>query len=83
MTVRIIHRINGGWNIRIVQVTISDKCPVCGGQRGKPYNHNFCEDGDWYSCDKWDNPCGHIDKYSDVLQEAQSAGSTVVDALRG
>ena len=83
MNVRIIHRTNGGWNIHILAVTISDNCPVCGEQRGKPYNHIFCEDGEWYSCDKWENPCGHIDYYRDVLKEAESAGSPILHTLRG
>jgi hypothetical protein len=83
MTVKIIHRTNGGWNINILRVTIPDICPVCGGQRGEPKNHNFYEDGDWYSCDRWENPCGHIDKYSDVLKEAEQFGEKISDALRG
>ena len=52
-------------------VKIADACPECGGPRGKPYNYNFSEDGGFYSCYKWDNPCGHVDKYGDVLNEAR------------
>jgi hypothetical protein len=78
MSVRIIHRTNGDWKIHILKVSVSPNCPVCGARRGKPYNHNFCEDGEWFSCDRWDNPCGHTDKYTDVLQEARRLGQPIV-----
>lgn len=73
MTVRVIDR--SGWGTSasypaIRRVTISRRCPVCGGERGTPYNHNFHEDGEWLSCDRWDNPCGHEDRYDAVLAEA-------------
>lgn len=70
MIVRVVKRSDCRWYVRIVTVEISDKCPTCGEKRGKPYGHNFCEDDEWYNCDKWDNPCGHIDYYPDVLKEA-------------
>lgn len=56
----------------IPSVTLPWVCPVCGGPRGEPYNYNFCEDGSWYSCDRWENPCGHIDRYADVLARLQA-----------
>jgi hypothetical protein len=70
MNVNVIKRTNGGWNIEIVEIEIADTCPQCGGKRGEPYWHQFHEDGDWYSCQRWDNPCGHLDMYRDVLKEA-------------
>jgi hypothetical protein len=51
-------------------VEIGDKCPVCGGLRGTPVKRPFCEDEDFYSVDCWVNPCGHIDYYPNVLEEA-------------
>ena len=59
-----------GWNVSTVMVEISDKCPVCGGPRGIPTWHNFCEDGEWLSVNVWENPCGHVDLYKNVLIEA-------------
>ena len=53
----------------IVNITIRDCCPVCGGKRGKPVLRRYCEDGEWYSVHNWTNPCGHVDKYRDVIQE--------------
>jgi hypothetical protein len=59
------------WEKYPVQVEISDNCPVCGGPRGKLIGHNFHEDGESYFVHRWDNPCGHIDKYADVYREAK------------
>jgi hypothetical protein len=77
MKVRVVKRNrNNGWiSPAIVTVTIADTCPVCGGPRGSPYNYNWHEDGDWYSCDRWDNPCGHVDKYDACLAEATQAAA--------
>lgn len=75
MRVTIMYRNNyeggDGWTYYPKVVTISDTCPVCGGKRGTPKGHNFCEDGEWFNVDIWDNPCGHIDKYKDVYFEAK------------
>lgn len=52
---------------RIVDVTISDLCTKCARfdrttRRGTPRR---TRDG----VDVWDNPCGHVDEYADVLRE--------------
>ena len=83
MDVRIINRTNGGWNIHILEVTISANCPLCGERRGMPRNLSFFENGSWYSCDTWDNPCGHIDKHKNVLMEAHALGHPIIATLRG
>ncbi|MGW1744496.1 hypothetical protein ACWCRD_02540 [Streptomyces sp. NPDC002092] len=74
MTVRVCDRGTGREyvGVRIRTVTVSDRCPQCGGPRGVDTirNHNFHEDGEWLSVDVWQNPCGHIDLYSEVLAEA-------------
>lgn len=74
MTVRVVDRGTGrGYQFPMVRtVTISAICqtPECGGPRGEPYPHRFSEDGEWMTCDRWDNPCGHIDYYGAVLREA-------------
>ncbi len=71
MKARIIVRTNGGWTVNIVEVEISDFCPICGEKRGEPKNYNFYENDESFSCDTWNNPCGHIDFYKDVLEEAK------------
>lgn len=74
MSVRVMYRNNwfggDGWTYFPVDVQISIKCPACGGDRGMPKPHHFCEDGDWMTVDAWENPCGHKDLYADVLREA-------------
>ena len=50
-------------------VTIAAVCPVCGGPRGTPTPQDRCEDGDPFTVDTWVNPCGHVDRYADVLAE--------------
>ena len=53
-----------------IGITLEWSCPTCGGQRGEPQGKRFCEDGEWYGCSVWTNPCGHIDHYMDVYREA-------------
>jgi hypothetical protein len=46
-------------------------CPVCGKPRGEIVDNVRSYDGSRILyCDGWYNPCGHIDKYSDVRHEA-------------
>lgn len=52
-------------------VTIPRTCPVCGGPRGNPVRRTFAEDGAFYTVDQWENPCGHIDMYADVIEEGR------------
>lgn len=61
----------GYHGIKVRRVTIADTCPVCDGPRGEPQPYSFYEDGEWYEIHKWVNPCGHIDYYDAVLQEAR------------
>lgn len=51
-------------------VTISAFCP-CGGRRGEPRGLNSCDDGAYFWVQVWDNPCGHVDFYEQVLAEAR------------
>lgn len=57
----------------LVTLEIPDTCPTCGGPRGEPTPTRQCEDGDWFTVDQWRNPCGHVDKYRDVLRAAREA----------
>lgn len=75
MTVRVIDRSMWGRSVpypQIAEVTISAFCPRCGQRRGAPWPHRFHEDGEWLTCDRWDNPCGHVDMYENVLAEARA-----------
>ena len=57
--------------LRVVE--ISATCPRCGGSRGEVRTERSCEDGQWYDVSRWENPCGHLDLYADVLREAGRA----------
>ncbi len=58
-----------GYDGNIVTVEISNRCPICGGKRGEPHK-SFSYDGSRrLLVDVWENPCGHIDKYSAVREE--------------
>jgi hypothetical protein len=61
--------IRSGLGLELKRVHVSDKCPRCGGQRGESFNYHFSEDGDFYNCSRWNNPCGHVDSYKDVYEE--------------
>lgn len=72
ITVRVLDRT--GWGTRqeypkVAVLEISADCPRCGAQRGEPTPHRFYEDGEWLTCDRWNNPCGHVDLYENVLAE--------------
>ena len=56
------------WPFILRTIEIEDHCPSCGEPRGEPYWYRFHDTGDWHSVNKWDNPCGHIDKYSEILK---------------
>ena len=58
--------------IYTAEVNLHWICPVCGQSRGK-IKKGYSYDGSLRCCvDTWDNPCGHIDKYCDVIQEART-----------
>jgi hypothetical protein len=52
-------------------IVISAYCVVCGTPRGMPREIHQCEDGVHYWPHVWDNPCGHVDMYADVVKEAK------------
>jgi hypothetical protein len=61
---------HGGFDFNLITVTISDRCPVCGGPRGVPYKTLSYDGSRRLTCDGWRNPCRHVDLYSAVAQEA-------------
>jgi len=77
--VRVMYRNNwfggDGWTYYPVTVTISAFCPVCRQPRGEPHPYHFCEDGEWFTVDCWENPCGHADLYKNCLIESGYAGA--------
>ncbi|MFJ3545391.1 hypothetical protein ACIPQH_24885 [Streptomyces rubiginosohelvolus] len=75
MTVRVLSRGESltEQELGVVTVTVSARCARCGGPRGwdtlRP--DRFQEDGEWFTVDRWANPCGHQDEYAAVLQESR------------
>jgi hypothetical protein len=61
----------GGGGLVFRTVTLVWICPSCFGPRGEPSPRRFCEDGEFYWVDCWQNPCGHVDHYPEVLREAE------------
>lgn len=49
-------------------------CPVCGGPRGEVKNVRSYDGSRILYCNGWSNPCGHIDKYYMVREEARNNG---------
>lgn len=60
-----------GWTYYPLTIEIAGFCPICQCKRGKPYSYRFCEDEQWFTVDKWENECGHLDTYGDVYQESK------------
>ena len=55
-------------------VKILETCPICGERRGDTYKGISYDGSRRLLVDQWDNPCGHIDKYTDVLIESKKNG---------
>jgi hypothetical protein len=53
-----------------VTVEISNTYPQCGRERGEPGTVRSYDGSRILYCDGWSNPCGHVDKYSAVRDEA-------------
>jgi hypothetical protein len=50
-------------------ITLAWVCPVCGGPRGEPFKGLSFSGSRRLEVDCWNNPCGHVDKYSAVREE--------------
>ena len=56
--------------IRAAKVILKWECPVCGEMRGETTTGRSYDGSKILYCNTWINPCGHIDKYSDIREEA-------------
>ncbi|OMF76794.1 hypothetical protein BK142_14850 [Paenibacillus glucanolyticus] len=61
------NRDSAGWLHGTKDVLASWVCPTCRKPMGEPQLQNFCEDGEFYYVHVWDNKCGHIAKYTDLI----------------
>ncbi len=60
--------------IHRAKVLLNWFCPICGKPRGQIQNVRSWDGSLWMICDGWDNPCGHVDRYADVRDEAIGNG---------
>jgi hypothetical protein len=60
-----------------VYVVIDCTCPKCGAPRGEPYLGISYDGSRRLHVDTWQNPCGHVDKYDAVREEARKNGYNV------
>ncbi|PCJ57326.1 MAG: hypothetical protein COA65_09715 [Rhodospirillaceae bacterium] len=58
-----------GYPGNAIIINISDICPVCGEKRGVPFKGLSYDGSRRLHVDLWQNRCGHIDRYSDVIKE--------------
>jgi hypothetical protein len=47
-------------------VTLAWRCIHCGGPRGEPVDGVSWDGSRQLACHTWSNPCGHVEKYSEV-----------------
>jgi hypothetical protein len=73
---------SGPTNPCVRKVTISAFCPIDGERRGEPTGLNSCDDGAHYWVQVWSNPCGHVDSYADVINEAAAMAIDEAEAFR-
>jgi hypothetical protein len=64
-----------------MRVTLPWTCPQCGGPRGEPFETTSYDGSRRLGCDGWKNPCGHVDGYAAVRQEARALAES--EASRG
>jgi len=66
--INLTHGSSGYAGFEICEVVISTE------GRKNFRNESACEDGEWYSATRWDREDGRIDKYNEVLKEAETNG---------
>jgi hypothetical protein len=49
-----------------LQVALPWRCIHCGAPRGEPRPAVSYDGSLRLDCDGWENPCGHVEKYSEV-----------------
>ncbi len=57
-----------------VAVCLKWVCPICGEPRGEPHSALSYDGSIRMIVHGWFNPCGHVDKYSAVINEAINNG---------
>lgn len=63
------------WGQYPMTVDLPWRCIHCGGPRGEPVKGLSYDGSLRLEVDTWANPCGHVEKYSEI-RDALAAGST-------
>ena len=67
----------------LITVTLAWVCRVCGGPRGQVARGISYDGSRQLACDGWTNPCGHVDLYSAVRNEAKRSSNGARHDHRG
>ena len=59
-------------------VTLPWVCMYCGAPRGKPRKGVSYDGSRRLEVDRWDNPCGHVEKYHEVREWIAKNGAVAV-----
>ncbi|MDX8367710.1 hypothetical protein [Cytobacillus sp. IB215665] len=65
-TITVPNRDSQGWLHGTKNMKVEWTCPTCGQEMGQPTAKQFCEDGEFYNVNVWENDCGHVAKYTDL-----------------
>lgn len=65
--VRITDRDASGYLKGTRDVLVEWVCPVCGDRMGEPRDSYYTEDDHRFTVSVWDNPCGHVAMYDEIL----------------
>lgn len=57
-----------------IAVRLGWGCPRCGKERGQIKRGRSYDGSLMLDADTWENPCSHVDKYTDCIIEAQNNG---------
>ena len=63
-----------GFPFNRAEVELVWLCPECGGPRGEVERGHSFDGSQRLTVDTWENPCDHVDKYSDVRKEVKANG---------
>ncbi len=64
-----------------IKVKVYWVCPICKKTRGEIKQGRSYDGSLYLVCDTWENPCGHVDKYSAVREEAKNNGLNIKEEI--
>lgn len=64
---------HGGLDALTLTLTMRWTCLHCGGPRGEPFVTVSYDGSRRLTCHGWTNPCGHVEKYSEIRAVIRAA----------